>query len=221
MDSINHKRDLEIMVLDQQECLDIVRRGQNSGQSPSPLRYQQERGRGRARRQSSITVSSSSSYMTEHLTSIDETTTVISHSDSSSTSSGLYNSCIELNSSESMQKEAVSSTPRCKSSCPFEHTNDDDIDGSKLINRSKSSQNIAMSKALSCSSDADEIFGVEGALSDDFRSLSASSYSDLDGECRTRVSSSDESLGNNKKNDEVRPDVLAEIEVSEAVPCAL
>lgn len=246
MDSLNCKRDLEIMVLDQQECLDIVKRGQ-----PSPYRNVPERGRARARRQSSATVSSSSSYTTEHLTSIDESPALVSRSDSSSTSSGLSLSCMDLNATDAGEMPVVS-TPRCESARPFETVTSRnerrDIHGTNMGRKNSYTEEISrndpryihgadMGRNISCTSetslndprdfrrtemgrskaslyscDGDDAGSVEGALSDDFRSLS--SCSDLDGECPTRASSSDEFLSAvDRKKDEIRPDVLAEIEV--------
>lgn len=208
MDNINQKRDLEIMVLDQQETIDIVKRHQRSNNN----RYV-ERGR-----RSNRGISSRMSQSHEHLTSIDEISTL---SDSSSTSSGLSNCGNNKISPNTIR--TISSTPRHRRT----PTALEEIGHEQNLDRitpedEDSYQRCHMdvvNKSSSCSSDADEIMSqgnssVEGALSDDFRTLSTSSYSDLDADVisRNRVSSSDESIG--KKSNEIRPGVLAEIEVN-------
>nr|XP_039248785.1 uncharacterized protein LOC120326530 [Styela clava] len=212
-DNINQKRDLEIMVLDQQECIDIVKRS-----NPSQRRYQHRQERGRRATRRIMPSNTPISFAHDHLTSIDEASTIC-ESDSSSTSSGLSNSCSDLD-SQTSGIMAISSTPRHKitdtgsvESIDADYTSRIDcISSHDETECFRSCRSIPVSKSSSCSSDADEIMSVEGVLSDDFRSLSTSSYSDLDtdGMCRQRTSSSDESLG--KKSNDIRPDVLAEIE---------
>ncbi|XP_039249405.2 uncharacterized protein LOC120327080 [Styela clava] len=212
-DNINQKRDLEIMVLDQQECIDIVKRS-----NPSQRRYQHRQERGRRATRRIMPSNTPISFAHDHLTSIDEASTIC-ESDSSSTSSGLSNSCSDLD-SQTSGIMAISSTPRHKitDTGSVESIDADDTSRIDCISSHdetecfRSCRSIPVSKSSSCSSDADEIMSVEGVLSDDFRSLSTSSYSDLDtdGMCRQRTSSSDESLG--KKSNDIRPDVLAEIE---------